>query len=274
MHRVDLVIQGRSLGFAFEGSDGQAILERLFRPYVSRRPTDREPDVTVRSGAAGHVVEWHGTVEHLTPGDFASQLEHIATQSILQGMIGVLQVHGAGVVGAAGAVLALGDSGSGKSSVAAAWCVSGRRILGDDVLFLDSLRMVHPFMKPLKVDADRVRALGIPLGDTVLWEAEAEEAWLDPAEYGGWGSPTPPTAVVLLDRRGAGPAESDCRLLAMSAPEAAQTLVRQLMASSDRRADCIDTILAVAGEVPCYRLGFHDSRRAAAVLERLADEPG
>jgi len=272
MHRVDLSILNQRVGFESAAAEGVTIVECLFGPYLVT-DSGGEPAVRVETGSDEWVIRWAGA-EPVSGGGLAVQLEHVLTRAILDALPQVLHVHAAGVVGRAGAVLALGGSGSGKSSIAAAWTVDGRRVLGDDVLFLDRAGVVHPFNKPLKVDAKRARALGISLAETVLWEGGADEAWVDPAGYGGWAPPAAPAALVFLDRReGDGPGSDALALSPLDGPETAQALLQQLMETGGDRAEWFDQLLSLAGDVAAYRLPFSDSRRAASVLARLADEP-
>lgn len=206
--------------------------------------------------------------------DLAPELEHVVTQTILDSLPGLLHLHGAAVVGRAGAVVALGPSGSGKSTVAACWTISGRPILGDDVVFLDGEGTLHPLMKPLKVDAKRADALGLALDDTVGWEPGAPEAWVDPELHGGWGDPSPIAGLVLLERV-PGPAAADHEPLVqvLPAPEGVQAVLGQLMTTGGRPATWIDPILELVDRVGVRRLRFSDSRRVAELLATLADRP-
>ena len=205
MQRFDLVVHGQTLSVATSLTGCSHIVRRLFRPYVvEANALDAAPgrpaDVVVVAEGSGVRAQWGGRTTSVDPNDLASELEHLVTRAILDRLPHLLHLHGAAVVGRSGAALALGASGSGKSTIATCWSVDGRPILGDDVVFLDRDALLHPLKKPLKVDAERIEALGLTLDETVFWEPGATEAWLDPEEHGGWGGAAPVVGLVLLER--------------------------------------------------------------------------
>jgi hypothetical protein len=142
-------------------------------------PTD-EPDVTVRFATVGRrmpgevvVVGGHKTVRwrvRLSPPE-ARPLEatielrgrpRFFLVSLVQGYFvepllsiaaaraGEVLLPGAAVAEADGALLLVGSSGSGKSSVMARAIAAGRQVLGDDQVFLDRRACCRPFPRRLR----------------------------------------------------------------------------------------------------------------------------
>ncbi|NNF28041.1 MAG: hypothetical protein HKN73_12520 [Gemmatimonadetes bacterium] len=274
MHHFDLAFLGQTLSVATTVPDCGDVLRALFRPYLVPETHSTAPDVVVVAAPEGAVIEWAGGAVSVALEDLAPELEHVVTQAILESLPDLLHLHGAAVVGGAGAALALGASGAGKSSIATCWTVSGRPVLGDDVVFLDRKATLHPLMKPLKVDAERVRAFGLPLEDTVRWEPEASEAWVDPEAHGGWALAAPVVGLVILERVSPSEAPEDRpELVGLPGPEGAQAVLGQCMTTGGRPAGWIDPILELVEGVGVHRLRFSDSRHAAELLAAVADRP-
>lgn len=274
MHRFDLALHGHTLSVATTLPDCGDVLKRLFRPYLVGEAGSNVPDIVVAAAPGGAVIEWDGRTVSVTLEDLAPELEHVVTQAILGSLPDLLHLHGAAVLGSAGAAVALGPSAAGKSSIATCWTVYGRPVLGDDVVFLDRDLMVHPLMKPLKVDAERVQALGLALEETVLWEPGASEAWVDPEAHSGWGAAAPVVGLVILDR--VSPSEGRDAppvLESLPAPEGAQAVLGQCMSTGGRPAVWVDRILELVEGVGVHRLRFSDSRRAAERVAAMADGP-
>lgn len=140
-------------------------------------------DVAFRIGRSGDevVAEWIGLVTLVARRDgSASRLEPVAgadarelakvsrggAQLLLRQLAGKVALHGAAVARDGRAVVLLGRSGQGKSTLAASLCVSGSaELLGDDAVAIDpsadgSKWVVNPLEQIHWLDADARAALG------------------------------------------------------------------------------------------------------------------
>ena len=197
-------------------------------------------------------------------GDLPTYLEYAITRLLLSVESTLAHLHCAGVVSDGSATLAVGGSGAGKSTVALAWLLAGRPILGDDIVFLDSSGVASPFYKPVKAPVARALEFGLQAADTPYWHEDAEELWIKPEDYGGWAEPTTVGAIAFLDRTPGQETQID----PISPAECAAGLVGQFMTSGPRPSRCIDSILALATRAPAFRISFSSSRDAAArILE-------
>lgn len=268
MDQTELRFHGRSLSVASSASEVHDVLRRLYTPYVVSGGHSPSPDVTVTGASSGWVIDREGADASVTTDDLAPELEHAVTQAMLKDLPEFLHLHGAAVGGRTGAIVALGPSGAGKSTITAFWSLAGRPVLGDDVVLLDRSRVLHPLMKPLKVDAARAPDLSLQLEETILWEPGSAEAWVAPPVHGGWSDPMPVRGLVLLDRM-SGPVDEEAavRMEPLSIPEGVQAVLGQLMTTGGRGADWIDDVVELVEAVGVHRLTFRNSRDAA---ERLA----
>lgn len=120
-------------------------------------------------GVASYLVEGGSrmTVNPELPED-APELRTFLLGSCLAALCfqrGVVPLHASGVEIGGGAVLMAGDSGLGKSSLAAALMQQGARLLSDDLCVLDLREPEGPLIRPafprLRLCDDTARALGI-----------------------------------------------------------------------------------------------------------------
>ncbi|MGE0256433.1 MAG: hypothetical protein AB7N54_06685 [Alphaproteobacteria bacterium] len=177
-------------------------------------------------------------------------------------------LHGAAAVFTAGAVVALGDTGAGKSTLALRLAARGTPILGDDRVLVDTGDDPRPAIVALGLSA-RAR-LPLPPGDDRLaafverhsteWVGDA--AWLGGAAASPFGTRAPLAGFVLLERRaGAGPA----RLEPVGAAALAAHLIEQATAPAVGPAELVGRLarLAAAGGL---RLVYDDGAAACDVL--------
>ena len=178
----------------------------------------------------------------------------------------VAHVHGAGSVLGGGGVLALGDSGAGKSTLAFHWSMSGRPLLGDDVVLLDAEGRIHPFRRVVKVPSDRVVERGLDPRETLYWSDGSPEAWFDPRRAGGWARrPVRPSVIALLGRTSGGGA----RLEDVDPAEALAEILAGVLPTGASQAESIDPIRSMLLRARVVRVSYENSRGAAELLERL-----
>ena len=149
---------------SIRGPDGPVLASLRGIFAGARRPTaglDGPADLTVSETGDGFELRAH-TDPEVRRFDSAAELVGALEFGVAHFLLGALRdrthLHAAGAVSATSrtpaAVLALGPSGSGKSSLALAWSRRGLPLLGDDVVLADATGAPAPFRRPLRVDAE------------------------------------------------------------------------------------------------------------------------
>lgn len=191
---------------------------------------------------------------------------------------GVALLHACVLAPAGRAVLVLGSSGAGKSTVAGAALARGWPVLADDIAALtgDGGRIgVHPGVAALRLDERTAQALG--------WDPpELPRVFTDPRMPGKrlirWDddpgdAPRPVEALVVLGHRRAGGPQ----IARLPATETLPILLGNLygadLAERDPRADLLPFWARLATEVPALRVHPADDVAALpALLELLERE--
>jgi hypothetical protein len=149
-----------------------------------------------------------------------------------------------------GAVLLLGPSGAGKTTLAAALTQRGWIYAGDEALGLDeraTALIANP--KPFKLDAGSCRALQVDA------PAAGIETVLAPAVFGAHaaaGLLTQPAAVIAVEYRAGAPVAIEPQ----SRPATAELLAGQCFNFTAWGSRALDTVVQLARNVPGYRLQF------------------
>jgi len=263
--RVAFGAHGRVVGCRTSDAAMARALARLLAPYRAPAP----------AGDA-EIAEWvtvrheHGTwlVGDPRGGEVAcadraaarDTAEYFLTLRLLDALADHVHVHASGVALGAGAVLALGHSGAGKSSLALHWSVTGHPVYGDDVVLLGDDGRARAFMRAFRVDPARLDRYGgraIPLVPAV-----DDEAWFAPGAHGGWAVPAAPT--LLADVR----FEPGARLemATGSRAEALALLVAATLQTGRVRDAAFDTLLRAVSGARLVHVVFGDAVEAAAAL--------
>jgi hypothetical protein len=240
--------------------------------------------VAIRDGDAGDA--WlDDTTAVLRPGPDGTDdylalfvLEDVVPRWL--SMRGDVICHGAGLVRDDGRVaVVVGPSGVGKSTLAAWWSASGRRILGDDVLRVSRTPagwVVYPSVQTIRLRPDSLHELGAhrvshdDLATAVhRWKTEVR---IPAGEFGA--GPLPLAGVFVLD-----PLDTDAQPGPGNGPTAVRLGLAEGLgavarngfhAASDRRAlqlSVFEKIGALVEEVPVHRLAY---RRHYAMFDGLA----
>ena len=172
-------------------------------------------------------------------------------------------VHAAGAVVDGGAMLAIGESGAGKSSIGFQWSAAGVPVLGDDIVPLDHEGRALPFKRLFTVHRDRFAAAGMTPDPALEWSPDPDdEARFDPASCGGWGTEAPVVTVARI-RRTAG---ADLRVEELAKPEALTVLVGALMREGAPAERCFDVLLRIINHARTVSVTCDDTARMARVL--------
>ena len=185
--------------------------------------------------------------------------------SLVQRGFGVL--HASAVVIGDTAVAFLGDSGAGKSTVAAALCSRGHGLLADDLVTIEpsQLQIVEPLREPLRLHNDVLAALAIVAAPLKLVDGEKREF---PAEM-------PPDPVGFRSVRIYVLADShefdQVRIETLESMEALYVLMRHSPAGALARLGAsavnLSALAAIARDLPVRRLV---RPRKLALLANLA----
>ena len=236
------------------------------------------PDLVVRSSAQGFEIDEATTTERFGDrADFVSHLEMRISEAVLGRATGRLHVHAAGLALNAGCALVLGDSGAGKSSLSLAWSLGGRPLLGDDVVLVAPGGRAEAHPRPVKVDTERLTAIGLPPESTLEYDPRVDEVWVDPTRHGGWVEGSIPIRLLAVGRfvRGA-PAAGSARPLPTT--DALQALLRSVTGSGGVAAeDVLDRAIGVVERARTVTIRFGSSRAATDTIEaalRDACSPG
>lgn len=208
-------------------------------------------------GAAGDTPE---PVDELS--DALAAVENLVAVRLLGLNAQLTHLHAAGFVADSAAVVVLGQSGAGKSSLALEMSVRGLATLGDDVLFIAEDGVAAPFKRLFKVHPQRLTERSVPTSPSLDWLSDEEEAWFDPATAGGWATPTPISRVAHIRyERGA-----SLTVRSLTKPETLSLLIASLFPLGLGPDDCFDRLLHVASAASGVDLVYGDAARAADAL--------
>jgi hypothetical protein len=222
--------------------------------------------LTEQSGA--YVVSSRDASEVLcaTQLDAVAAFEYALSRSLAASLEEYVHLHASGAVVNGQAVLALGHSGAGKSSLAVSMLARGHQILGDDTLMLGSNAKVSPFKRLLKVSPVVLRELGIDPTNTVEWDPGWPEAWYDPREGPGWATEAP-IAVLALARYNP---DASLSLSPVPAAEALNALIHSVMVTGMPAGEDFDRLFRAVQDAKAFRLEYRSAIEAAEVLCSLA----
>ncbi len=178
-----------------------------------------------------------------------------------------------------GLTILLGGALAGKSSVSLQMTAAGHRLFGDDRLAVETpgddggaarglcLGLMPRLRLPLPADCG-ARFAEFVDGYTEIRDGAAAYLKLWDAETAGFGDTAPVAALVILDRREAGPARFE--------PEGSAAMVRALLencfAPHIEAARLAERLGAMAEHCACYRATFASSREAAEAIAGLAKQ--
>ncbi|GMV04541.1 MAG: hypothetical protein AMXMBFR53_08210 [Gemmatimonadota bacterium] len=227
------------------------------------------PDVVVERVPAGFAVVAGGVPEPCASAvEAVSAAELAVTRHLLAAERRHCHLHAsAALAGSGGAVVALGPSGSGKSTLAYAWYRLGRPVFGDDVVAVDDRGRLHPFPRPLKVHAARLREAGEAPEETVAWDPSEEDVWVDPLPRAGWAEGGAEVAVLAEIRFVPG---AETRLEAVRDAQRLRMLLDAVHQTGTSREDSLDRLIGLAEGAAVFRVEFGRAAEAAPLLLDIA----
>lgn len=194
--------------------------------------------------------------------DTLNGLEQLVVTRLLAATPRTAQLHSAGTVHDDCAVLALGASGAGKTSIALRWSANGLPVLGDDLILLDNEGVASPFKRLFITEEERLSEVGACPEPNLAWLSDAKEAWYDPNAGGGWADAAPVGMIALVQyQAGAG-----LNVKELAKPQALSALLASLfptgLSSSEFFGCCIDMVQHAS----TIELTFSESAAAAEFL--------
>lgn len=237
---------------------------RLFPTYLRDGDAARRVEVRLaRSGA--HVLAAGETCVAEGVPDTLAAVEIAVTRALLEAAPHPVRLHASGAVVRGRAVLALGAAGSGKSSLALAWMLRGRPLLGDDTVLLGEDGRAHPFHRLLKIHQDVAEHAGLRLEETLGWDPDNEEVWVSPRAE-GWARAPVPVGVVARVRFLEG---AELRVRPLSTSDTLNLLLHSVLAGGAGAATGFDALTAVAARARGVDVVFSDPDGAAHYLESV-----
>jgi hypothetical protein len=207
-------------------------------------------------------------------------LEHLLLDQLvprIRAQEGELVVHAAAVSQDNQAILLVGDSGRGKSTLSAALAQSGWALLGDDAVSLrrdESMvraQSLYPSLRLLPDSIAAVVGVAVPTTPTAHYTIKRR------VEAGEGGPPSECRAFFLLGEPGA--AGNDISVRRASPSELCMALIKESFAldPGDRRraADRLAALSEIAARVPGFHLDYpRDYARLPEVCRALHNSAG
>ncbi len=197
--------------------------------------------------------------------DAINAIEYALTLTLLTALPEFLHLHASGAHGSDGAVLALGGSGAGKSSLATSWCATKMPVLGDDIVLIGPDGVVHPFKRLFGVHPHRLVDLGITQSPELAALSDPGESYFDPGPVSGWAMPQRVKTLGIVQYR---PGAS-LSMEPVNTGAALAALVASAMPSGSTAQQRFEGLARVAERAHAVRVTFGDSVQAAEMLASL-----
>lgn len=180
----------RALGAAFvvrtDDAELAALVEEVVAPYPAAERADHAIAV-VRTPSGGHrvLVDDVAAGEVVDPQDAVELVVSHLNQLAVAHTAGRLLLHAGAVERAGRAVVIVGPSGRGKSTLTAALVLAGFAYLTDEVAAIDpSSGWIDPFPKPLSLSTATRELLGLDRGPRAGHEPPGTKRPVPPATLG------------------------------------------------------------------------------------------
>ena len=253
-------------------------VRELFRPHLLEATASHLPEDDVHLRVLGdegcyRLVEFGGEAGGSertfdTLPDLMSAVEYGILGHMLRAVDGFTHLHAGGVVVGGHAIVAMGESGAGKSSLALAWSRSGLPLLGDDVVLLADDGAIHAFPRLVKVDRERLADHGLELDSTVAPDPDHPEAWVNVEEAGGWWEGGAPVGILARIRYDAG---EQVRISQLDAVTGLRLLIESTLRGGTPPEESMDRYLAAMEGARIVEISFGSAMEAAEALTGLLE---
>jgi len=238
-------------------------LERTYRPMLVSELTSSAGRLEILRNAGGLVIRGMETFEideERPVESFNDYVRHDVLFQFIKARTDLLWIHGAAVERDGSALLLVGPSGHGKSTLSTRLCEMGWRLMSDDAapVRMDSNEVLPFTQAPHRRKPSHREMEPHELGHFVKEEVIVPVSSLH-------REPAIIRAVVFpLFRHGA-PAE-----LSLRPPgEAALDLLRNSTNFSDHKEKAVDRAARLARDIPMYSLVYSDWQSAVGLVETL-----
>lgn len=235
--------------------------------------TRRIHDPRKKSLTYGYYEDGDAIFETEDIHELFDNLEWRITTRILQSLGHLVQVHASGLVAGGKALLLVGPSGAGKTSLALSLVMRGWKCLSDEVILVEPMgKKVWPLPRSFHVDA---KTLGL-FPELTLKDAgrvfldDSGKRRFDPSFIlNDWvAKPSAPAWIVFPNhssgnRRG---------LIPLGETEALTLLLGQAINLVSQGSTGLDTLTELVRRCQCFTLNAPDLDSASRAVERLAEE--
>lgn len=239
-----------------------AIVADLWHAFPRTTAARVEHALRVKESAPGYLVELDGTTASAADIPAAVGYLGLLVNRICLSEVTVPAFHAAVLAGSAGAVVVLGTSGAGKTTLAAAAAQRGLRYLSDEAFVLEAKNRARPYPRPLSLSRWAAELLGIAAPSP--WR-DSEEILVSPRSLGPVASEAAEVRhLVVLDRTQ--------RELALRAAERSLAVTGLLRLSFNHFRAPEDTyrdVITLARACECWQLSYDDPRDGARLIEEL-----
>lgn len=252
---------GSSVRIDAVGSDAVALTGFLFDGVLAA--DGPPPHVTLRVAAHGAVRSLHVDdilyCERDSNGSLASALLDQALYHLSDRSTGGLLLHAAAVCRGARTVLLPGESGAGKSSLAAWLTSNGFDYLTDELVFIPSGTFrVIPFVRPLSLKASARQTVASDVIDFKALGAASltseEASLIQPAAFGAIGqASTPELAAIVFPRFSLG---APLRIEPLSKADTGLALMAGLLNARNLPGHGFAEVTRLARAIPGSRLEY------------------
>lgn len=231
---------------------------------LAKAAAARLPAVRVRTRAEAYMVEPHrgAAVRCADLAELVAVCEFALAEALLAVCSHLVHLHAGGAVVDGRAILAVGPSGVGKSSLASAWAGAGYAVLGDDVVLLNGSGYAVPFKRLFTVQMNVLQQAGLEPYEAPFWALESGDALYDPRDGPGWGSKAPVALLAFPEYRPG----SGARLEPVSRATALGLLLGSAMVSGLSRRESFELLCDLAEHAELCRVTFGSATEAARVL--------
>ena len=257
------------LGTRFDircGTEGwSALTHLLWEPFVVRSDSDGEVvRIDQHNGSWKVSCGWHADLIQADPWLLSNEIRHLLVEEALR-RSDAIAIHAAAVARAGRAIVLVGESGAGKTTLTLQLASAGWDYVTDDLVVVDARGRLMPFPKPLGIKEPTHWSQFAHHFVELDWPSAPKDLFLVPPQALGWIDPAAShevAAVVFLQRGRNG----EVRVEELSGGRALADLgpyTRPIDASS------MSVLGAICARARCAQLVSDDPVAAAARLEEL-----